>query len=107
VKYGGIISFTSRQGDLASITLPEGSYFFDYTAYQPSLNPKAARYTSPGNIPDSRNTLFWIDHLELNQDTSHKLTFQAARFPGTYVILFRAVSSDGNILYGLNRFDIE
>lgn len=104
VKYGGIISFTSREGDLASIKLPEGSYFFDYLAFQPSLLPQGARYSGPGKIPDTRNTLFWRDQLELLKGTSQKVSFQAASVPGTYLILFRGISSDGEIVYGTEHF---
>jgi hypothetical protein len=107
VKYGGIISFTSLEGDLASIKLPEGSYFFDYLAYQPSLVPQAARYDGPVKIPDARNTLFWMDQLELREDSSMKVSFQAASVPGTYLILFRGVSSEGDIVYGMDHFEVE
>jgi hypothetical protein len=107
VKYGGILSFTSRQGDLASIKLPEGSYFFDYAAYEPSLIPQGARYSGLAKIPDTRNTFFWADHLELRGNTPHHISFQAPTVPGSYVILFRGLGSDGNIVYGLNYFDVE
>ena len=107
IKYGGIISFTSLQGDLASIKLPEGSYFFDYLAYQPSLIPQGARYSGPAKIPDTRNTLFWMNHLELHKDSPRKVSFQANRIPGSYIILFRGISSGGDIVYGLNHFDVE
>ena len=107
VKYGGIISLTSRQGDLAGIKLPEGSYFFDYSAFQPSLSPLYPKYSGPGKIPDTRNTLLWMDHLELHKDTSCKVSFQAASVPGTYLILFRGVSPDGNIVHGLKQIEVE
>jgi hypothetical protein len=106
-KYGGIISFISRQKNLAGITLPEGSYFFDYNAIQPPTKTVHTEFSGPGRIPDTRNTLFWLDHLELHRDSSSKISFQAASIPGTYVILFRGVSSDGNIVYGLNSFNVE
>jgi len=104
VKYGGIISFTSREGDLASIKLPEGSYFFDYLAFQPPLIPQGARHSGPGKIPDTRNTLYWRDQLELHKGSSQKLSFQAASVPGTYTILFRGVSSDGDLVFGMEHF---
>ena len=104
VKYGGIISFTSREGDLASISLPEGSYFFDYLAFQPSSIPQGARYSGPGKIPDTRNTLFWMDQLELIKGSSKKVSFQSASIPGRYLILFRGVSTDGEIVYGMDHF---
>jgi hypothetical protein len=106
-KYGGIISFSSKQRDLASITLPVGSYFFDYAAYHPSLIPQHARYSGPAQIPDTRNTIFWMDHLDLNKDSIRKVSFQAAGLPGSYLILFRGISSDGDIVHGMNYFDVE
>jgi len=106
-KYGGIISFISRQKDLAGISLPEGSYYFDFTAFQPSSETLNVKSAGPGKIPDTRNTLFWMDHLHLQRDSSSKVSFQAASVPGTYLILFRGVSSDGNIVYGLNSFEVE
>jgi len=95
---------TSREGDLASIKLPEGSYFFDYLAFQPPLIPQGARHSGPGKIPDTRNTLYWRDQLELHKGSSQKLSFQAASVPGTYTILFRGVSSDGDLVFGMEHF---
>ncbi|MEN8248975.1 MAG: hypothetical protein ABFS32_08585 [Bacteroidota bacterium] len=107
VKYGGIISITSLEGDLASIKLPDGSYFFDYAAYHPQLIPQASRYPGLAKIPDTRNTLFWMDHLELRKDSSRKVSFRTAGVPGSYIILFRGISSDGDIVHGLNYFNVE
>jgi hypothetical protein len=107
VKYGGIISFTSRQADLASIRLPEGSYFFDYTAFHPGLLPRTAKFTGPGKIPDTRNTLFWMEHAEIREHRSLKVDFQAGAVPGTYLVLYRGVSSRGDMVFGLNHFRVE
>ena len=107
VKYGGIICFTSRQGDLAGMKLPEGSYFFDYATLHPPLAPLGPRYKGGSRIPDTRNTLLWMDHLELNKDTPCKVSFQAASVPGTYLILVRGVTSDGSIVHGLNHIYVE
>jgi len=107
MKYGGIISFTSRDRDLAGIKLSEGSYFFDYASFQPPLSPLHPRYTGPGTIPDTRNTLFWEAHMELNSETSSKISFPAASVPGTYLILLRGVSPDGSIVHGLNYINVE
>jgi len=107
VKYGGIISIISKQGDLASIKLPEGSYFFDYAAFHPPLIPQLARYSGTAKIPDTRNTQFWMDHLELRTDLSRRFSFQASSVPGSYIILFRGISSDGDIVHGLNYFNVE
>jgi len=107
VKYGGIISFTSQGGDLASIKLPEGSYFFDLLAYHPPLMARVASFEGPARIPDARNTLFWEDGLELHQDVPLTTSFQAASIPGRYLILFRGLDEDGKMLYGLQHFQVE
>jgi hypothetical protein len=106
-KYGGIISVSSKQGDLASIRLPEGSYFFDYLAYHTPLARQGARHPGPAKIPDVRNTLFWMDHLELHREVSRKFSFRASSVPGSYIILFRGVTSDGDMVYGMDYFDVE
>jgi len=107
IKYGGIISFTSREGDLAGMKLPEGSYFFDFAALQPSLVKPHPRYPGGSRIPDTRNTLFWKDHLGFDMEQPGKISFQAASVPGNYLILYRGVSSDGEIVYGSNHIRVE
>jgi hypothetical protein len=107
VKFGGIICFTSRQGDLAGMKLPEGSYFFDYTTLHPPLLQLDPRYSGGSRIPDTRNTLLWMDDLKLQKSKSSKVSFQAASIPGSYLILFRGVSSDGEIVHGMNSFRVE
>lgn len=107
VKYGGILSFTSRHNDLAGVRFQDGSYFFDYAFFQPSFNPQNAGNPGPGKIPDTRNTLFWMDSVELQRASSGKVRFQAASVPGTYLILFRGVSADGSMVHGVNSFKVE
>lgn len=107
VKFGGIISIFSRQGDFAGIRLPDGSYFFDYSAFQPALHPLEARLSGKGKIPDTRNTIFWMDHLELYRDRPVKISFRAPSLPGKYLILIRGISQDGNPESGLNRFEVK
>jgi hypothetical protein len=106
-KFGGIISITSVGRDLASIRLPEGSYFFDYDAYQSSKPLPRPKYEGPGNIPDVRNTLYWKHHLALEPDVTHTENFQTASVPGTYIILVRGVLSNGRLIYGSVPFMVE
>ncbi len=100
IKYGGIICFKSREGDLAGIPLPEGSYFFDYASFQIPLPKPQPRYSGSSRIPDTRNTLFWMEHMDFNGEKPGEISFQAASIPGDYLILFRGVSASGEILYG-------
>jgi len=55
LMYGGLIILSSKQGDMAAVDLPKGSYFFDYQAFHPG-NSKA-QFTQSERIPDTRNTL--------------------------------------------------
>lgn len=106
-KFGGIISLTSVQGDLASIRLPEGSYFFDFLSFQPPRLPGRVRYAGPSKIPDTRNTLCWMEHLELFGENSQKVSFQAGSIPGDYLILFRGLSPGGEVSYGMEHIRVE
>jgi hypothetical protein len=106
-KYGGIICFTSREGDLAGMKLPEGSYFFDFTALQPPLVKPHPRYPGGSRMPDTRNTLFWKDHMEFDMEQPGKISFQAAPVPGNYLILFRGVLPDGKVVYGSTQILVE
>jgi hypothetical protein len=107
IKYGGIISLSSQEGDIASIKLPEGSYFFDYMSVQTEKLPQRARYPGPGKIPDMRNTLCWKEHLELHKSRPNRVSFQAAFVPGSYVILFRGISPEGDRVFGTQYFLVE
>jgi len=107
VKYGGIICFTSREGDLAGMKLPEGSYFFDFAALQPPLVQPHPRYPGGSRMPDIRNTLFWKEQMEFGPEQPGRISFQAASVPGNYLILFRGVSSEGEIVYGSSRIHVE
>jgi hypothetical protein len=107
VKYGGIICFTSRKRDLAGMKLPEGSYFFDYPALHSPSPAKQPRFPGGSRIPDTRNTLFWKDHLTLDRERSARISFRAASLPGDYLILFRGVSPEGTVIYGSKRIHVE
>jgi len=107
IKYGGIISLSSQQGDLASIKLPEASYFFDFMSVQADMVSKRARYPGTGKIPDMRNTLHWNEHFELHKDSQNRISFQASSVPGGYVILFRGILPEGDMVFGIQHFRVE
>lgn len=103
--YGGMIFLTSRQGDMAAVDLPEGSYFFDYQAFHPGY--AQAQYTLSDRIPDTRNTLLWIDKISLDPEEIKTLQFPASSQSGEYIILVRGLSTDGEIVYGRSSFSVE
>ena len=102
--YGGVIVLTSKAGDMASIDLPEGSYFFDYRVYH-----QPGRYEpepGTGRTPDSRNTLVWMDSIRLDQQEKEILQFPASSRQGEYLILVRGVSPRNEIVFGTDRFEV-
>jgi hypothetical protein len=103
--YGGMIFLTSRQGDMAAVDLPEGSYFFDYQAFHPG--DAQVQYAPSDRIPDTRNTLLWIDKISLDPDEMKTLQFHAASQIGEYIILVRGVSTLGEIICGMSIFNVE
>ena len=126
MMFGGIIIFTSGKGDMAAIDLPEGSYFFDYQCFHPgrlieskdttgiyqtfdagSLTDRSGRLNNGDRIPDTRNTLLWIDNVCLDTDEKKTLHFRSAPETGEYHILVRGVSLQGDILYGSGKFKVE
>jgi len=126
IMYGGIIILTSREGDLASVDLPAGSYFFDYQAFHPGnlkdLTDMSGDLNAPDSgiktselsqskkierIPDTRNLLFWSDGIGLGSGEKETLQFSAASSTGEYHILVRGVSTRGEIVYGVSTFRVE
>lgn len=105
LNYGGMIFMTSSQGDMAAVELPEGSYFFDYQAFYPG-NIQIPHVPSE-RIPDTRNTLLWIDKIPLDPDETRTIQFYAASGKGEYHILIRGVNSQGDIFCGLGTFRVE
>ena len=105
LMYGGIIILKSKQGDMAAVNLPEGSYFFDYQGFHPEN--KRVPYSPEERIPDTRNTQLWIDKISLDSDGKKTVQFPASAYPGVYHILIRGVSSRGEIACGMNTFRVE
>jgi hypothetical protein len=111
--FGGVISLRSIKGDMAAVDLPEESYFFDYQTFYTG-SPGTAGGTDYGEnpsgmgtgnggtepagssrIPDTRNTLLWIDRLRFSRDNTRSLRFRAAPAEGEYLVLIRGVDSEG------------
>lgn len=103
-RYGGIISIISLKRDMAGIRLPESSYFFDYLSYLPPAAFSEPEPEENGNIPDTRNTIYWSDHAEITSGESSSATFRSPSIPGNYLVLYRGISSGGELIQGLARF---
>jgi len=96
ITYGGIISFISRKNDFAGIDLPKSGTFVNYS-FLKECAEHLPPMPLPGNIPDSRNTVYWNPDVRLTSDGTASISFTAPDTPGKYTILFRATNSTGNV----------
>ena len=107
VAFGGVLAIYSRNGDMAGIDLPSGSYFFDYQSFHPRLPSVKAPSVQDGRIPDTRNTFFWAGNLILEQGKQMEIPFQAPGTSGSYVVLVRGVSPSGEVYSATAKFSVE
>jgi len=112
VAFGGVLAIYSKEGDLAGIDLPEGSYFFDYQSFYPKetsgeIPLERLRKAASGRIPDTRNTIYWTSDLQLQKGKALEIPFRAPETPGTYVILVRGVDPQGEVLTATARFRVD
>jgi hypothetical protein len=107
VTYGSMINIVTREGDMAGIDLPAGSYFFDYLALHP-VDKVIERTPAPGDqLPDTRNTLLWIADLKLEKGKTEEIVFKAPAYPGEYIVLVRCMAGPGEVLSATARFVVE
>jgi hypothetical protein len=108
--YGGILNIITRKGDLAGIDLPESSFFFDFTSFQPQDELEFPRYGEPefdGENPDYRNCLYWAPEIGIVPGQKVELDFFTPDNGGDYIVLIRGFDKDGTILQGKCDFRVE
>ena len=104
LRYGGVINLISRDRDMAGIDLPEHSFFIDYMAMQPRVEPLMEPVAQDDLMPDIRNTLVWLPEMNLSKGSSNEISFAAPQYPGEYVVLFRGQNKQGKQLVAETRF---
>jgi hypothetical protein len=107
VPFGGVLAIHSWKGDMAGIDLPPGSYFFDYQAFHPEAQPLNPFPVLEKREPDVRNTLLWSADLTFQKDKGLEIPFRAPHAAGRYVVLVRAVSSDGEVIAASSAFTVK
>lgn len=107
VAFGGVLAIHSKNGDMAGIDLPEGSYFFDYQSFSQYVPFNSPPKVQGSRVPDTRNTQYWSGELLLEQGSMTEISFRAPHAPGNYVVLLRGVSPDGEIFSASAPFRVE
>ncbi|MBN2350177.1 MAG: hypothetical protein JXJ22_15160 [Bacteroidales bacterium] len=110
MRYGGLISIISKKGDFAGIDLPSNSSFYNIDTYSiiekicfPVYNTSVV-----DNTPDFRNCLYWEPNIQLDQAKQANLEFYTSDQKGTYTILVRGFSENGNKrIIGKCEFNVE
>lgn len=107
VSFGGVISIFSRKGDMAGIDLPQGSYFFDFQTLEP-LATEEAELPGPGDrIPDTRNTILWLDDVTVDRGSPVELRCIMPDQPGDYMVFVRGVTPAGKVHSDTERFRVD
>ncbi len=105
--HGGIISIFSKNGDMAGIDLPEGSQFFDFHSLQSTQSFLEPEHSQGDRVPETRNTILWIDDLLLEKGTNREFSFKAPSRSGEYVILVRGQNPRGGVISASTRFKVQ
>lgn len=108
--YGGIVSVVTGRGDRAGVALSEGSAFIRFTGLsdpQETLSPDYEGVAGNDRMPDLRNTLYWAAHYEITPENGGSFTFYTSDVTGEFMVIVRALTSDGNVLTGSCKFIVE
>ncbi|PKP35247.1 MAG: hypothetical protein CVT98_10280 [Bacteroidetes bacterium HGW-Bacteroidetes-15] len=104
--YGGIISFYSKNGDFGGIELSQTDMFVKYKFFSEDINSGIID-TQNDNMPDTRNTLLWLNDLNLSANNTTSIDFQTPDTKGLYEVLLRGIDSKGEIVLIRNRFTVK
>ncbi len=104
--YGGVISITSKKGNLAKIELPSSGLFFNYKMFSKN---SIANYNSKAidNKPNIHNLLFWevFNKNEIKQINS--IPFSVGDIPGKYIIEVKKVLNNNTIIIDTALFIVK
>lgn len=98
LRFGGIINLHSIKKDIAGIDLPDHSFFIDFLDIYPPPLAIEEIVSQLDQMPDTRNTLLWIPTFQFESDTPSRISFIAPDYPGEYVVLFRGLDVQGELI---------
>jgi hypothetical protein len=107
--FQGVIMLTTNTNNFAGIKFPESGIFIDYpTLEEIDYNPGIFKnsLTSFERIPDFRTTLYWNPHVKLSQN-GYDFDFITSDRKGTYDIIVKGYSSNGQFWFGKKQINIQ
>lgn len=106
--YYGIMSFYSRNKDLAGIDLNLNSMFFTYEMYSDTDSGYDFHNgPSDSRVPDRRNLLYWNPDIHLSPGEKTTISFFTSDGTGDYVVYIRGKNGpDDREVYGKCYFSV-
>jgi hypothetical protein len=108
--FEGIASFTSAEAGLEYPVINNSSYrrLFEgsreYTGF--TAPDYSSKNTMDENLPDFRNTLFWDDELNLNEQGEADIEFYSGDETGEFTVLVTGFTSEGERVAGKTSFRV-
>jgi hypothetical protein len=107
--FNGVILLTTKTENFAGIDFPKSSIFIEYPTIENSVeNTRFSIEKLPVNrrIPDFRTTLFWEPNIQLSANATD-INFQTSDNKGTYDIVVKGYSSNGQAYFGRKQIIVE
>ncbi len=105
----GVIMITTNTDNFAGIEFPKSATFIEYQTLEKPNNYSYININSSDSsarIPDFRTTLYWNPQIKLTNN-GQKIHFNASDRKGSYDIVIKGYTSDGQAYYGKKQITIE
>jgi hypothetical protein len=110
IKYSGIVSYTTYEGNLKGYRLNKNALVMEYEGLQPLreyLTPSYDEVTEENSrLPDYRNVLYWNPHFKTDDKGEAILEFYTSDDISEYEIRIEGISSDGEPVSGKLHFKV-
>lgn len=97
--FDGLVSFTTKKGDMSALESDKTGYRQVFEGYRPAYNFYVPDYSidslKQSHIPDFRNTLCWKPDLESAKEGNATVEFYTSDESGIYNITIEGISSKG------------
>ncbi|TPG71818.1 hypothetical protein [Hymenobacter nivis] len=107
-SFGGLLSFTTYQGDLQDFPLDARALLEEYTGVQGAREFFAPRYDgAPSPLPDLRNLLHWQPDLALAPGATREITFYTSDQTGRYQVVVQGLGANGQAGTARTVFEVK
>lgn len=105
--YGGLLSFTTYQGNLQDFPLDARALLETYEGTQGQREFFAPRYdAAASSLPDVRNLLHWEPHLTLAPAATQELSFYTSDQAGRYRVVVQGLGANGQAGSATTTFEV-